>query len=353
MTSFIPSYQFDKGVFAIIEYDKPFKTYDELIDIMISRNIEVNDRSFAENALSNMSYYTLVNGYKNTFLSPDGNDIFVSGTKFEELYTLHVLDTNLSSILLKYILHIEHSLKSKVSYIVSKNYGVFSDFTKEYNKDESDYLYLKNYSSSSGRRKNVLYQINQCGIDPRNNLSLIHYKNEKNHVPPWILIGNVPFGLSIQWYNILKNTDKTYVCESLVCSNTLSSEQKKEFLSKALSILKNYRNSMAHGIRTFTDISSEELPMSSVLKLAPTLLNKFEYLTGVGRNNLYALVIAICILLNDLYLATNFYTDLTYLFEEYRTKDIRFCGHTVFNIFGMPDNALERIYEYTTKKYLH
>ena len=51
-----------------MEYDKPFKTYDELIDIMISRNIEVSNRSFAKNALSNMSYYTLVNGYKNTYL---------------------------------------------------------------------------------------------------------------------------------------------------------------------------------------------------------------------------------------------------------------------------------------------
>jgi len=75
-----------------MEYDKPFKTYDELIDIMISRNIEVSDRNFAKNALNNMSYYTLVNGYKNTLLSLNGSDVFVPGTKFEELYTIHILE---------------------------------------------------------------------------------------------------------------------------------------------------------------------------------------------------------------------------------------------------------------------
>lgn len=30
-----------------MEYDKPFKTYDELIELMVSRNILVSDRSFA------------------------------------------------------------------------------------------------------------------------------------------------------------------------------------------------------------------------------------------------------------------------------------------------------------------
>ncbi len=323
------------------------------MDILVSRNIVISDRVFAENALSNISYYTLINGYKNTFLSMSDKDMFVPGTKFEDLYTIHIIDTNLSSILLKYILHIEHSLKSNISYIVSKNYGVFSDFSKEYNKDKTDYLYLKNYSSSNGHRKNILQQINQCGIDSRNNLSLIHYKKTKNHVPPWILIGNVPLGLSIQWYNILKNEDKTYVCEKLVRSDVLSIEQKKEFLSKALCILKNYRNSMAHGIRTFTNISSDELPMTPTLFITPDLLTKEEYLKGVGRKNLYALVVAICVLLNDQYLATNFYTDLLYIFKEYEDNDVRFCGNTVFNIFGMPDTVLNRIWKFTAKKYLH
>lgn len=52
-----------------IQYDKPFLDYEKMINLMISRGIQVSDRSFAKRALSSLSYYTLVNGYKDTFLS--------------------------------------------------------------------------------------------------------------------------------------------------------------------------------------------------------------------------------------------------------------------------------------------
>ena len=56
------------------EYDKPFKTYDEMIALMEARNIIVEDMEFAKKALSNLSYYGLVNGYKNTFLRINESD---------------------------------------------------------------------------------------------------------------------------------------------------------------------------------------------------------------------------------------------------------------------------------------
>ncbi len=334
-----------------MEYDKPFKTYDELIELMISRNIVVSDKGFAKRALSNISYYTLVNGYKNTFLSINGSDMFVPGTRFEELYTIHIIDTNLSSILLKYILHIEHSLKSKISYIVSMNYGVYTDFSNPVSTNTSDYLCLYNYGSSTGHRRNVLERINECGVDTRNNLSLIHYKQNKNHVPPWILIENVPFGLAIKWYDILKGADKSYVCENLVVSSDLSPQNKKEFLIKALNILKDYRNNIAHGHRTFENITKHELPKNPLLFLAPLLINEKEYLSNIGKNDLYSVVIILSVLLNDSHLMENFLRDLILLFQPYLQSNILFCGKTVFKVFGMPKDIIERITKFARNKY--
>ena len=334
-----------------MDYDKPFKTYDELIELMISRNIDVSDKAFAKRALSNMSYYTLVNGYKNTFLSINDSDMFVPGTRFEELYTIHIIDTNLSSILLKYILHIEHSLKSKISYIVSMNYGVYTDFSIPVSTDTTDYLCLYNYGSSTGHRKNVLRRINECGVDTRNNLSLMHYKQNKNHVPPWILIENVPFGLSIKWYDILKGADKSYVCENLVVSSDLSLPDKKEFLIKALNILKDYRNSIAHGHRTFESITKHELPKNPLLSLAPLLITEKEYLSNIGKNDLYSVVIIISVLLNDSHLMENFLRDLILLFQPYLQSNILFCGKTVLKVFGMPEDIIDRLSKYARDKY--
>ena len=289
---------------------------------------------------------------KNTFLSIDGSDVFVPGTRFEDLYTIHIIDTSFSSIILQFILHIEHSLKSKISYIVAKNYGVYTDFSTPITSDRSDYLCLHNYGSSTGQRRNILEKINNCGVETRNNLSLLHYKNTKNHVPPWILIENVPFGLAIKWYNILKGADKTYVCENLIQDSSLSIEGKKELLLKALYILKYYRNSIAHGHRTFENITSYELPKTYLLATASDLLSEREYLSGRGKNDLYSVVIIICVLLNDPHLTGNFIRDILFTFQPYLESEIRFCNKSILDVFSLPEDMFERLETFSRNKYL-
>ena len=75
-----------------------------------------------------MSYYMIINGYKTSFLNIPGTDNFVPGTKFEQLYTLHTIDISINQTLFKYILYIEQSLKTRISYLVSDKYGVFTDY---------------------------------------------------------------------------------------------------------------------------------------------------------------------------------------------------------------------------------
>ena len=90
-----------------INYDKPFQTYEQLLKIMEDRHIIINDREFAIQALINYSYYGIINGYKNTFLQMPNTDNFIPGTTFEQLYTLHLIDTSLNNIIFKYILSLK------------------------------------------------------------------------------------------------------------------------------------------------------------------------------------------------------------------------------------------------------
>ena len=121
-------------------YDKPFKTYEELLQLMESRHIIIEDREFAIRALENLSYYELVNGYKNIFSAFTDSDDFIQGTRFEELYTLHIIDTSLNNIIFKYILFLERALKSRISYLVSKQYGVYTDYNDLTCCNPDDYL---------------------------------------------------------------------------------------------------------------------------------------------------------------------------------------------------------------------
>ena len=328
---------------ATITYDKPFKTYEQMIELMRSRNITISDNSYAKMILQNYSDYSIINGYKNTFLQIPNSDNFIDGTRLEELHTLHLLDVSLNNILFKYIIYIEKALKSRISYLVSENFGVYTDTTDPSNNNPNDYLYNRHYSNSSGKRDSILRKIKECAINPRNNSSLLHYINTKNHIPAWILTGNIPFGLMIEWYNILNGTDKTNICTQFISSPALSLDEKKEFLTKALNLSKEYRNKIAHGNRTFSIMQLPILPKKATLLLSFGILTESEYNTRLGQNDIFAIFLIISVLLNDPYLLTNFHKELTSLFVPYSEHNITFNNKSIYDVFGLPDNILTRL----------
>ena len=323
-------------------YDKPFKTYDEQIEIMESRNIIINNHDFAKKVLSGLSYYTIVNGYKNTFLSVPNKDIFTKGTTFENLYTLHIIDTNLNSVILKNILFLERYLKTRISYLVSQKYGVYTDKNDLSNTNPQDYLYRGYYSNSSKGRNNILKSIKKSLCSEHINPSVAHYANSKNHVPAWILVSTISFGLTIKWYNILKAADKTELCLQFIFSSILSIEEQKEFLNKSLNLLREFRNKIAHGNRTFNVYNLPVLPKKALINLSYQIITNEEYNTGLGKNDIFAVIIICFILINDRYILTNFFNDLQYILKPY--EHITMNGKSIFRIFNLPENIFKRLY---------
>lgn len=323
-----------------IIFDKPFKTYDEQIAILQSRNVIINNPTFAKRILSSLSYYTIINGYKNTFLSISGSECFSQGTSFEDLYTLHIIDTNLNSILLKYILFIERYLKTRLSYLVSEKYGVYTNTNDMTNTNPDDYLFRNNYSGTG--RNNILKRIKEVLRSPNLNQSVAHYANDKNHIPAWILVTAIPFGLTIKWYTILKPSDKQIISEQFISNAGLSIEEKKEFLIKAFSLLKEFRNNIAHGNRTFGMGNLSVLPKKALLTLSYGNLSSHEYNAGYGKNDTFAILLICFILIDDHYILKNFLMDLEYTLKPYEKVSVN--GNTIFEIFKLPNNIFDRLH---------
>ena len=323
-----------------LQYDKPFKTYEEQIDLLISRNVNISNCDFAKKALSSFLYYTLINGYKNTFLSESGSDSFIAGTKFEDLYTLHIIDTNLNNIILKNILFVERFLKTRLAYLISQNYGVYTDPCDLTNNNPEDYLCRGNYRSINGRN-NILRSIKESLTSAQANSSVKHYMQHKNHVPAWILTTNIPFGLTIKWYGILKSDDKSEISDQFLGNSSLKIEDKKEFLIKALSLLKEYRNRIAHGNRAFSVQGLPVLPKSQLLYLSHDIITEREYNANVGKSDLFAVILACFILIDDKYVLTNFYRDLYYILQPYMEKEMH--GQSILKILGLPADILSRL----------
>ncbi|MBS6396711.1 MAG: Abi family protein [Clostridiales bacterium] len=331
-------------------YDKPFKSYEELIAILESRHIIVDNKDFAMRALENFSYYGIINGYKNTFIQLPDSDNFIPGTKFEELYTLHIVDTALNNIIFKYILFLEKALKSRISYLVSEKYGVFTDYEDMSCMNPNDYLHTRHYSNSTGRRRNILRRLKENISETGRNPSMVHYLNHHNHVPAWILTTNISYGLTIEWYNLLKSNDKQAICDTFISPGLCTAEKTKEFVHKAFDITKEYRNKIAHGNRTFSIISLPQLPKEQVLAFTFNSISETEYNNRMGQNDTMAVLLALMVMLCDPYIITNLHTELTAALSPY--KNVLFNNKTIFEVFGFPDNLFERLDTFFKRKFL-
>ena len=347
MTSESPFLPFiwEEGLFLYMSiettYDKPFRTYEEMIKIMESRNIIVADKAFAEMALRNFSYYGLVNGYKNTFLQADGTDNFAKNTKFEELYTLHIIDIGLNNVLFKYIIFLEKALKSRLSYLVPSKYGVYTNPNDKKGLDDKDYLSKVHYSNSNNKRSDILWKLKNNISTQRHNPSISHYITEKNHVPAWILTTNISYGLAIEWYGILYEYDKEYICNTFIVPGKIEIDLTKEFLRKCFDLTKEYRNKIAHGNRTFNIQNLPVLPKESLLPLSYNSISEIEYNNHLGQNDTMAVILVIMILLDDPYLNQNFMKEIFDVFNPY--KDVKFTNNTIFQVFGLPTNIFDRM----------
>lgn len=329
-------------------FDKPFLRYDQLIRLMRSRNLVINDEQFAKSVLSNMSYYTIINGYKDSALSVPGSDLFIPGTQFEELYTLHIIDVSISHLVLKHILYIERSLKSKMSYLISRKYGVFTDVNDMRNANPADYLCKQYYSNSNGSRNNTLRAI-KTTMDVSNphvyhSKGLEHYLIHHNHVPAWILTTSLSFGQTLRWYRIFRADDKTNICNSFLqnAPASMTDQDKKEFLIKALDLLKEFRNMVAHEARTFRSTGQAAIPKQQVIDLSSGIISAADYNSNVyAQTGLYAVIAAIMILMNDPYLKSSFVLELENILGPYHGITIN--GSTICSLFNLPDDITVRI----------
>lgn len=322
------------------QYDKPFLTYDEMLQLMVSRNLTIPDVDFAKQSLSNYSYYTLVNGYKNSHIMVPNSDNFVTGITFDHLYTLHFLDLSIHHILLKYILIIESSLKSHISYVVSRDFGIFSDLTDRSNLNPKDYLYRDNYQNSR-KRNNTLKILKGRLIDSSKSESLNYYRNHHNHIPPWILTTALSFGNCIMWFASLKPAQKEYVCECFIPIN-LPVNDKKDYLLSALEFLCQFRNKIAHGSRTFSLEINHCIPRKLFLQLSGGILNESEVKKSKYKNGLLGAISIILSLLNDKYMIASMMSDLYNVLSPYCSEEQKINGSTILELFSLPDDLFRR-----------
>ena len=210
---------------------KVFKTLDEQIEILKDKGLVIRDEDYTKEVLLRENYFFIM-GYRHVFLKHDGSRKFVSGTTFEEIYSLFVFDRMFRNIIFKNILIVENNYKSIFSYVMSKNYGF----------KEKNYLNAKNFDNDREKSRQISDLIRkikrQLRINGRQHGATSHYMDNYGYIPLWIGVKVISFGLMSEMFSILKDKDREEIAKIY--------DIEPEDFEVYLSILSNYRNLCAH-----------------------------------------------------------------------------------------------------------
>lgn len=275
-----------------MEYDKPYKSFDELLDVLIKKHgLSTPLPPYAKDVLIGTPYYDLINGYKSHFMV---NDRFRDHVTFENIYWFHIFDRGFQNVLFELSIIIEDYFKNVLAHVLAKNFGV----------DASTYLVPGNFVPYQGRpphrlsSKKLLGDLCVKWQHPTENPSL-YYARKHNHIPPWILFKNITFSDSINLFSLLKRNEKKEILRIMLPCE-IPYQDAFPILRYILTMVRRCRNTIAHGLKfTEFDVSYyyKNLSKSALRKIIPVcLLSDKELSSGRLCHGIYGYIF-FCLLL--------------------------------------------------------
>ena len=300
--------------------NKIFKTLDQQIEILKSRNLIINDEESAKDILLRENYF-FINGYRHMFLDGERSRSFLEGTTFEELYATFLFDRDVRNIMFKHLLIVENNFKSIISYQLSKKYGF----------KEKDYLDPKNFTQDSLKARHVHDILNkmrrQIRVNGRQHTATLHYLSNYGYIPMWILVKVLSFGIIAELYDILKYEDQMTIADLYHLD--------PDTLSTYLHLLANFRNLCAHEDILYDHRTQKEIPDNKYHYLLDIELKDDHYM--YGKNDLFEVVIMLKELLTEKEF-NEFITEMSYEVDVLDSKVNVIPLNIILNALGFPNN---------------
>lgn len=260
--------------------EKEFKTLEEQLKILKSRNVIIQDVFKAKQILLDNNYYYLINGYKNLFLDKNSKtEQFIEGTKLDEIYYLYEFDRKIRIIFLEYILLLERKIDTYIAYEFSKEYG------------HKDYLIPINFNYIGKNKVLIDKFLNDINLEvlhqyKNSNKMITHYLNKYKYVPLWVLIRIMSFGKVSKFYSFMKQKEKNNISRKF----NIQSETLKVYLIN----LGNVRNICAHDEKLYDVLLKNRI---SITKYHKQLGLAFNNKTLKATRDLFSIVIILKVLL--------------------------------------------------------
>lgn len=280
-----------------VKFNKPALNVDKQIELLKSRGLIINNIEFAKSILSNITYYRL-SSYMKFFQK---EDIFNTGTTFQDIIDLYNFDKDLKSIIFESIRIIEISLRTKICLHMCSNYG-------------SHWFYnINNYKSQKDYEKTLEILKNERGLKKDTFIKYYYEKYSEPDLPPFWMISEVlSMGDLSKILSGLNFKDVKQIANSLIPDYYTS-----PVLTNWIHVLATIRNICAHHSRLWN--RQLKIKFSEPQKIPQWFEN------DVKNNNVYAVCFVIALLLKN-HPYNNFEQQLKTLFEKYPNVDITKMG---------------------------
>ena len=301
--------------------EKTFKTIDEQIEILKSRNIIIDDYDKAYKILSKNNYYYLINGYKDLFIDrASKEEKYIKNTKLEEIYALYEFDKDLKINFLKYLLLIENEIDSYIAYEFSKVYG------------HKNYLIPNNFTNLNFKNNLIDKFINDVNLEiqyqyKNSNEMIVHYIDKYNYVPLWVLVRVLSFGKISRFYSLMKPKEQNNISKKY----NLRINEFKIILHNLTLV----RNICAHDEKLY-DIKMKSRISNNIYHKKLKIESKngnYQYAT----RDLFSIVIALKLLLEKEQFY-KFYTEIMKSIEILKKQLITITLDKVMYRMGFPKN---------------
>lgn len=229
---------------------KEFKTIDEQLEILLSRNLKFRDIDQAYEILAKYNYFDVINGFESILLKQNTENKVYENVYFEDFKDLFFFDFKLKKLMLNKILDFEAKLRTSIAYNFASTYCKNVDETLNY----LDKRYYKappeNDTDLTNKfNKLILFKKKECwpNGNVRSKSFLEDLKRKKNYVsqyenPPfWVTIKTLSFGSLCYIFVFLKDDVK----EKVLSDFGLKLKDAKKF-EESIYVLKEMRNQCAH-----------------------------------------------------------------------------------------------------------
>lgn len=316
-----------------------FLTLEEQINYLESIGLIIENKEFALNLLKTVPYYDLINGYSNFFMK---NEKFKKGITLLYLFEFYIFDKNIQTILFKYSLNVENFFKTQLSYLISEKIGVeVSQYT-----DPTNYVKI---TYDKKRKEKLFTTLNAIRFQAQNNTDnpTKYYRDNFENTPSWILFKNVNFNIVFNLFTFLKKEDKNEIIKNYFDTELMAENKNIELFKTTLTIVRKFRNKIAHNLKAISYRCDKEIEHSEILKILDEkeLINENDNKLCIGINDLYSMFLSEILLLNHSHFKAMLLYEMRFLFKS--NPDITL---DYFKIANFPLDTLERIEKVLERK---